>query len=59
MTTLRRITWGIPALLAISSLTALILALVAEGGWDWLSWALLALPPVLVGCFWFKSNKQI
>lgn len=54
MNSLRRSTWAIPAFLACTSLAALILALVAEGLWDWLSWALLALPPILIGCFWLK-----
>ena len=53
MTTLRQSTWAVPALLAITTLTGLILALVAEGFWDWLSWALVALPLGMVlkfGC---------
>jgi len=54
MTTLRRSTWALPALLAVTSSTALVLALVAEGIWDWLSWVLLALPILLVTRFWLK-----
>lgn len=55
MNTFRRSTWTIPALLAFTSLAALILALVAEGLWDWVAWILLALPPVLVGRFWMRK----
>ncbi|MEN3942564.1 hypothetical protein WJU23_14790 [Prosthecobacter sp. SYSU 5D2] len=55
MSTLRRSTWAIPALLAFTSLAALILALVAEGLWDYIAWALLAVPPLLVGRFWMKK----
>ncbi|TDU81417.1 hypothetical protein EI77_00725 [Prosthecobacter fusiformis] len=55
MNSLRRSTWAIPAILAFTSLTALILALVAEGVWDWLSWTLLALPPALIIGFWLKK----
>lgn len=41
---LRQSTWAIPVILALATLTGLILALVAEGVWDWLAWALVALP---------------
>ncbi|MBE2284404.1 MAG: hypothetical protein IAE77_13185 [Prosthecobacter sp.] len=41
---LRQSTWAIPALLALATLTGLLLALVAEGVWDWLAWVLVALP---------------
>lgn len=41
---IRQSTWTIPILLALATLTGLILALVAEGVWDWLAWVLVALP---------------
>jgi hypothetical protein len=41
---LRRSVWAIPVLLALATLTGLILALVAECPWDWLAWGLVALP---------------
>lgn len=41
---LRQSTWAIPILLALATLAGLILALVAEGIWDWLAWVLVALP---------------
>lgn len=44
MNTLRQSTWAIPTLLFLATLTGLVLALVAEGMWDWLAWALVALP---------------
>lgn len=47
--TLRRSPWAIPTLLGLGSFFALIAALAAEGVWDILSWALLALPVVVVG----------
>lgn len=47
---LRQSTWAIPAFLGIATLVGLILALVAEGPWDWVAWVLVALP---VGvCVW-------
>lgn len=54
MNTLRRSTWAIPAFLACTTLTALILALVAEGVWDWVAWTLLSLPTLLVARYGSK-----
>lgn len=45
----RRSPWTLPALVGAGSLFALLAALALEGVWDVLSWALLALPLVLVG----------
>lgn len=57
--TLRRSTWAIPALLAFGSTFALLAALIGEGFWDWLAWALLAAPVVMVFVFWFgKSDRR-
>lgn len=53
--TLRRSPWAIPASLGLGSFFALIAALAAEGVWDVLSWALLALPVVVVG--WALARK--
>lgn len=44
MNTLRQSTWAIPTLLFLTTLTGLLLALVAEGLWDWLAWVLVAVP---------------
>ncbi len=49
---LRQSTWAIPALLTLATLTGLILALVAEGVWDKLAWALVALPLGVILKFW-------
>jgi hypothetical protein len=53
--TLRRSPWATPTLLGLGSFFALIAALAAEGVWDILSWALLALPVVVVG--WALARK--
>ena len=53
---LRQSTWAIPALLALATLTGLILALVAEGIWDWLAWVLVALPVGVVLKMWRRRG---
>jgi len=46
--------WGMPILLGILTVIGLSVALVADGVWDLVSVAALAVP-VLVGCWhWFK-----
>lgn len=45
---LRQSTWVLPVILGFATLTGLILALVAEGVWDWISWGLVALPLLVV-----------
>ena len=45
---LRRSPWKLPMLLGVSSLFALLAALVAEGVWDWLASLLLVAPIALV-----------
>lgn len=52
---LRQSTWAIPVLLALASLAGLILALVADGLWDWLAWGLVALPVGVVLIRMLKS----
>lgn len=50
---LRQSTWAIPAMLALTTLAGLILALVFEGFWDSLAWALVALPLGVIARSWF------
>ncbi|OYW71441.1 MAG: hypothetical protein B7Z37_27775 [Verrucomicrobia bacterium 12-59-8] len=59
MNTLRQSTWAIPGLLALTTFTGLILALVAEGIWDWLSWALEALPVLIVLIYWNTRPRRL
>lgn len=56
MSTLRQSTWTIPGLLALATLAGLILALVAEGVWDWIAWGLVALPVVVVMKPWLARE---
>lgn len=53
---LRQSTWAIPILLALATLTGLILALVAEGVWDWLAWGLVALPVGVILKMWRRRG---
>ena len=43
--------WGAPLLLAVLSLAGLLIGLLGDGVWDWLSAALLAVPVAV--CAWF------
>jgi hypothetical protein len=59
MKSLRLSTWAIPILLFLMSATALVLALVAEGIWDWLSWLLLAIPLGIIVVALLARNNRI
>jgi hypothetical protein len=48
--------WGAPLLLAVLSLAGLLIGLLGDGVWDWLSAALLAVP-VVVGA-WFGLRRR-
>jgi len=52
----RRQIWGMPVLLGVLTLVGLLVALVADGVWDVVSVAVLAVP-VLVGC-WFSFRQK-
>lgn len=54
---LRRSVWAIPLLLAVATTTGLILALVAEGVWDWLAWTLVASPLICILMSWGYPPK--
>ncbi len=56
MSTLRQSTWAIPSLLALATLAGIVLALVAEGAWDWLAWGLVALPVGVVLKMWQRKG---
>lgn len=43
-------TFAIPTLLAVLSGAGLVTALVGDGPWDWMSWALVSLP--LIAFVW-------
>jgi len=49
--------WGIPILLALATLVGLLSALIGDGWWDVLSWALLASLVFVVVYYCAKSNK--
>lgn len=46
----------IPALVAVFSLLGLVVALVGDGWWDWLSWAALAVPLGVAAQAWRKRT---
>jgi hypothetical protein len=48
--------WRRPALLALLSLFGLIAALLADGVWDLLSWAALAVPVAV--CAWYGLRRR-
>jgi hypothetical protein len=53
---LRQSTWAIPAFLFIATVAGLILALTAEGYWDWLAWVLVVLPVGVVAVLSVRSR---
>jgi len=53
---LRQSVWAIPSFLGIATLAGLILALIADGPWDWLAWLLVALPVAACMVRWNKMS---
>lgn len=56
MKTLRQSTWALPALLSLATCIGLVLALVAEGVWDWIAWALVVLPLIAILWAWLERR---
>jgi hypothetical protein len=49
-------TFGVPALIAVASLTGLISALMGEGLADWISWIGLGIPVAAIAWAWLSRR---
>ncbi len=48
--------WGWPIVLSLLTVFGLLSALLGTGIWHWLSWVAMALPLVVMGCYWRKAK---
>lgn len=59
MKSARESPWPLPAILFLTSASALILALTHGGIWDVLSWIALAAPPAICIGAWFRQRRKM